>query len=261
MIGPLITQAIVSNTQYQNNRGRYYEYFMNDILSGKLTNQEQIEKQMKLLHYSPDSRYCVILIELEKETALSLERLLSYIERFRGCKPVLYQKKIAAILPLTDTDTSSFIMESLKELSLKLHFRVGISDIFQGFEPIPTCYKQAEYALQLTTIQTYDSVLLYNNCALNHLQQGLESSTCKCFYPIGLDILKQYDQKNHTALLFTLKIYLENERNVIKTAELLFIHRNTLSYRIKKIQDLCRFNLENSKLRLRLLFSLQEISS
>jgi DNA-binding PucR family transcriptional regulator len=150
-------------------------------------------------------------------------------------------------------------MESLKELSLKLHFRVGISDIFQGFEPIPTCYKQAEYALQLTNLQAYDSVLLYNNCALNHLQQGLESSTCKCFYPIGLDILKQYDQKNHTDLLFTLKIYLENERNVIKTAELLFIHRNTLSYRIKKIQDLCRFNLENSKLRLRLLFSLQEI--
>ena len=57
-------------------------------------------------------------------------------------------------------------------------------------------------------------------------------------------------------LLPTLSAYLKNDRDALKTAAQLYVHRNTLAYRIKRIQELCPIDLDDFNVRHRLLESI-----
>ncbi len=73
----------------------------------------------------------------------------------------------------------------------------------------------------------------------------------------ALDKLAEYDRANSSDFLRTLKVYLENDCNAQKCGRLLFLHRNSLVYRIRRIQEIAGCDLsdpdERSYLRLSLL--------
>ncbi len=69
------------------------------------------------------------------------------------------------------------------------------------------------------------------------------------------------DRENESELYNTLHIYLQNEKNAAKTAQVLFIHRSTLFYRLDKIKKLLELNLENSEELLYLRLSFQEVKA
>ena len=58
--------------------------------------------------------------------------------------------------------------------------------------------------------------------------------------------LIQYDKNNGTDLYDFLKIYIDNDGSVKKTADDLFIHRNTVNYKISKIESI--INMDITKL-------------
>ena len=67
--------------------------------------------------------------------------------------------------------------------------------------------------------------------------------------------LLEHDQKNKTDFYSTLRIYLENERNITQTTKVLFVHRSTLLYRLKKIESLIKVDLNKASVRFHLLLS------
>ena len=73
----------------------------------------------------------------------------------------------------------------------------------------------------------------------------------------ALDRLIAYDRANQSDLFHTLEVYLENNCNAQKCGRLLFLHRNSLVYRVRRIQEVGNCNLsdpeECSFLRLSLL--------
>ena len=58
--------------------------------------------------------------------------------------------------------------------------------------------------------------------------------------------LEMYDQTNGAFLVETLLAYYMSGFNVGKTAEALYIHRNSLQYRLKKIEEILEVDLEDS---------------
>ncbi|MGL4282454.1 helix-turn-helix domain-containing protein [Eubacterium aggregans] len=64
--------------------------------------------------------------------------------------------------------------------------------------------------------------------------------------------LRAYDAQHHTSLYETLGCYLENERNLTRTARALFLHRSTLLYRLSRIEALTHLDLEDPQLQLHL---------
>lgn len=54
------------------------------------------------------------------------------------------------------------------------------------------------------------------------------------------------DKEQGTDRLKTLQVYLDNERSFITAAQELFVHRNTLVYRVNKILELLTDNIENA---------------
>ena len=73
----------------------------------------------------------------------------------------------------------------------------------------------------------------------------------------ALDVIEEYDKANQTNLLETLDVYLINDCNAQKCGRLLFLHRNSLVYRIRRIQEIAGVDLsdptERSYLRLSFL--------
>ena len=73
----------------------------------------------------------------------------------------------------------------------------------------------------------------------------------------ALEKLAEYDRTNQSDLFHTLEVYLENNCNAQKCGRLLFLHRNSLVYRVRRIQEVGGCNLsdpaECSFLRLSLL--------
>ncbi len=65
----------------------------------------------------------------------------------------------------------------------------------------------------------------------------------------------RYDEKNKTEYFKTLHAYLRNGRHLEDTAEALFIHKNTVSYRVNKIRELFGVDLDDADTELNLYFS------
>lgn len=68
-------------------------------------------------------------------------------------------------------------------------------------------------------------------------------------------LLKEYDIANNSELLKTLYVYLKNQSNMTASAEELFIHLNSMKYRVKRIETLIGTDLRDFKTRMSLLFS------
>ncbi|MDQ0861478.1 CdaR family transcriptional regulator [Bacillus sp. V2I10] len=75
----------------------------------------------------------------------------------------------------------------------------------------------------------------------------------------NLQILQKKDQESQTKLLQTLEIYLLNNCRIKTTAEQLFIHTNTLKYRINQIADLTSIDFDDFHARIQLYIDLQLI--
>lgn len=88
--------------------------------------------------------------------------------------------------------------------------------------------------------------------------QGVFSYTLPLIEEAGLSDysisdLKKEDEKNHTELYDTLKMYLMCENNVTMAAEKLHVHRNTLVYRLKQIKDCLELDINNNEISRELL--------
>ena len=64
------------------------------------------------------------------------------------------------------------------------------------------------------------------------------SEKLRSFCHPALRVLQRYDEENHTELLETLRVYISTNCNQKLTSELMFAHRNTVSYRRQQIIDL-----------------------
>ena len=131
---------------------------------------------------------------------------------------------------------TSDLIDRLKGLAAQYSIRFGLSWRFSDWLVIPDAVNQTEVALAYTA----DSVsVLDSHCVLFYVFSILMSSTknIEIIHP-AIEMLAEYDEAHGSEYLRTLWLYLRHERNLVKTAEDLNIHRNSLVYRVKRISEL-----------------------
>ena len=135
--------------------------------------------------------------------------------------------------------------------------KIGISSEIRDFLLVPKAYKQAQIALEFGRVSGSMSWYYYFeyymleyivDCAVKEMPLAMLRSS-------ALEKLKSYDDENKTDLYRTLQVYLNYEENVLRTSKELYIHRSTLSYRLKKIQQIINEDLNDTNVRLKLLMS------
>ena len=131
----------------------------------------------------------------------------------------------------------------------------GISQNDPGITSLPHSYKRAVALLPIAEKQRKSQVS-YRSVGLYQLLLEVDDAgLLHKIYEDSLGRLKDYDEKNRTDYLITLKRYLDHNASVQEVALETFVHRNTINYKIKKIKEIlqCELNFQDC---LRLLLAL-----
>ncbi len=136
-------------------------------------------------------------------------------------------------------------------------FRVGFSNVFTDMADLRSSYVQAEVALK-TGQKHFQSqwFFRFSDVSLLYMEAKLtEELDGRFLCAPEILTLYQYDQVNGSNYLQTLKGYLDNQMNAVKTAKELYIHRATMVYRLERIRELTGIDFKDSNKLLQLIIS------
>ena len=130
--------------------------------------------------------------------------------------------------------TAKVILDMLNtEAMTKVHVSYGT--IVNEIKEVSRSYKEAKMALDVGKIFYSDKhVVAYNNLGIGRLIYQLPMSLCRMFIKEIFDGKSPDDLDEET--LITINKFFENNLNVSETSRQLYIHRNTLVYRLDKLQ-------------------------
>ena len=168
-----------------------------------------------------------------------------------------HENGIAALIPL---DRAPVLPDEtrarLEALAKQEYLRIGVSNLFFAPERFARYYAQARRALELSARLAPDElVCLYAGCSFYDLLSTADRSSLGLYCHPALSILSRYDSDSDANLYHTLEAYLASGCSVKATAERLFIHRNSLDYRLARIRELTGLDLADSNVRFQLAMS------
>lgn len=132
---------------------------------------------------------------------------------------------------------------------------LGVSDTMHSISDIGNHFKRARFSLAVSELWGIPSTVFDELGIFQILFSSSDPALLHSLYKRNLGILEQYDQQNDTEFVKTLRIYLASDCNLIETASRLFMHRNTIVYRIRKIKDILGSELDNSSVKFNLLMA------
>lgn len=176
-----------------------------------------------------------------------------------GTHTTYHKKGIVAVIPLKEVvDFGVELHELLKRLCLEEHIRIGISNSFSSIENFVTYYEQAHTAYELgQKLKTEELLYHYQDYQIFKLfSETKHPDQLGRFCHPALTTLRLYDHKNSSQLYKTLCVYIDKGCNIKLTSESLYIHRNSLVYRLNRIVELCEIDFTdvNTVFLLRLSF-------
>ena len=126
------------------------------------------------------------------------------------------------------------------ELSVKCV--IGIGTVAEHLRELADAYKEAQTAIDVGKVyDTEKSIINYENLGIGRLIYQLPTTLCEIFLSevFKKNSIDSLDQET----LFTINKFFENNLNVSETSRKLFVHRNTLVYRLEKIKKLTGLDL------------------
>ncbi len=121
---------------------------------------------------------------------------------------------------------------------------IGIGTIISNLKDITKSYKEAQMSMIIGNVFNGDkNVYDYNNLGLGRLIYHIPTTLCQLFLDEVFKDNSSNSLDNET--MHTIQKFFENNLNVSETARQLYIHRNTLVYRLEKIKRLTGLELTN----------------
>ncbi len=209
-----------------------------------------IYNRAKKLHIETDVRRVVFIIETknEKDTnALETVRSL-FSSKTKDFITAVDEKNIILVKELKPnetyddmTKTAKVILDMLNtEAMTKVY--VAFGTIVNEIKDVSRSYKEAKMALDVGKIfYNGRNVVAYNQLGIGRLIYQLPMPLCKMFIREIFDGKSPDDFDEET--LTTINKFFENSLNVSETSRQLYIHRNTLVYRLDKLQKSTNLDL------------------
>ncbi len=186
---------------------------------------------IKSMQYTDDQQIITMLDQIKKAGSLSI---YSTAMKYRGGILLIISsekietgeldKKVENLLTSLPIDSKLFyvgVSNAHRDLS---SFNIGINE---------SLYAEITSEVTKTNLKKFSEIGLYSM-----ILPYKEDIWMRSFYE-GLTLpIKNYDEKYNTELFETAVIYIEKDGNIIDTANALFIHKNTVRYRLEKIKEI-----------------------
>lgn len=261
---------IMKNQALKEAEGKIRMEFLEDVLRGKIKDEYTIKNRFKLYGVNLKKNFAIIVISLDYDTALKLEKqnFLPICDVFgKNYNNYFIFRKNEEIIVIYSFINGDKLCDKYKHLerlcdniykllvTYTANTQIGASDIYDMIDKIPQSYYEAKYSVMLLDkIRLKNkSWTLYKDVWIYDLLLSHDDLNRLCAESIRR--LIKYDKKNNENLLNTLKVYLDNMGRNKVTSDKLFIHRNTLKYRLDKIQEIMECDLRDPLVRLRIELS------
>lgn len=161
---------------------------------------------------------------------------------------------------ITKLEEMLFKLETnIKQKMPTIILNFGLGGAYSGINGVNKSYYEAEQILVLKRIEGISglSESMKNMEVYSFLFKIKDK---KLLYNYANSVLKNlisYEKTNQIDLMKTLDAYLNENANIIEASDKLFIHKNTLKYRMNKIQNLLNVNLHSLEDCLRLLLAMK----
>ncbi|WP_221800746.1 PucR family transcriptional regulator [Oceanobacter mangrovi] len=291
----VIVTEIISNAIVQDNlMGQSVKLFLSKLINGFAETPELIHLRASQLGLSDSRPYSVMAIrlaqlsrgndnQLQPQQLLQqrnlLEQQLGDLLKRRAIDwPVLvHQEDLLAIWP-SDGETSGSLADELEQALQRLQLQhpdialyAGVSDLQGELSQLGDAAEQARQALQFAIQHQHQRLFFYEQLGIARLFAAIpQRNMLADFCQQQLGELCFARDSNALMLKETLTQYLNLFGNQQQTAELLGVHRNTLSHRLKRIEALTshslkdpytRLNLQNALLIEQILFQRHNINN
>ena len=132
-------------------------------------------------------------------------------------------------------------------------FQIGIGKSVEGYQRLKESYYEASQAIKYIEIirqvtgDKNKSVVHYSNLGFFQIFGEIDDVTeLERYIPETLKKLYLYDDEHKGELITTLQMYLRNNQSIKKTADAMFVHYRTISYRLEKIKQISGINFDNA---------------
>ena len=225
-------------------------FFQNLILDNLLL--VDIYNRAKKLHLDVESRRIVFVIETKIDHDNGVMELLRslFTQQSGDFVTSVDEKNIVLIKSLRKDDTEKEIIhiaETIVDMlnsEIMLNVKVSYGTVIGELREVSKSYKEAKMALDVGKIFYIEkNVIGYDKLGIGRLIYQLPVSLCRMFMSeiFGNNMPDSLDEET----LITINKFFENSLNVSETARQLYIHRNTLVYRIEKLQKETGLDIRN----------------
>ena len=172
------------------------------------------------------------------------------VRKRHGIHMFQIDSSIVWICPQDDPDSSKEVETAIREFRGNMHQKDGWISFFVG-DPFKIIQINRSFAQAKEISQLYDvkvkkkhgETLYFQDYRIPAALITMDKKKQALLHGEIIQTLEQYDRDHNSELLRTLDCYFRSGMNVSKTAKELFIHRNTLLFRLDKIRDLIHMDL------------------
>jgi carbohydrate diacid regulator len=229
----------------KHDRGTFVKnIIMDNILPG------DIYIRAKELHFATDAPRAVFLVRQVGHADVATVDVLAgmFPDKQQDFVLSINETDIAVVRQITHSTTADDLekmaraMEDALKNELFVKTVIGFGTVAEHLRSLADSYKEAQTAIDVGKVfDTEKSIINYENLGIGRLIYQLPTTLCEIFLSevFKKNSIDSLDQET----LFTINKFFENNLNVSETSRKLFVHRNTLVYRLEKIKKLTGLDL------------------
>ncbi|GAB1421235.1 PucR family transcriptional regulator [Anaerolineales bacterium] len=244
--------------------------FLDRVLLGDVSQQEAIRQGERFDHDMTQTHLAVVLRWRGDKTP-SIRRLETMVNavltNMRASALVWQREKEQEVVVFNATDPKDPIDHSLKLAQAfakdinrqypQNRVAIGLGQVARDVASWRSSYRDAVQAMELAVRLQTDTPLYIGDLGVYQLILGLsDRDKLIHFCEKTLGPLTEYDMRNNADLLKTLEAFFACHGNLSQTAEVLIVHRNTLLYRMNRINEIAEIDLNRPETRLALHLAL-----
>ncbi|MCD8149395.1 MAG: helix-turn-helix domain-containing protein [Clostridiales bacterium] len=225
-----------------------------ELVHRDYTHLEQFAQALQTMGWeAEDEKIIVILNCISDNVNMNLHIIKTFNRNYLELYAVAIDNQIVLLCDTTRLCEEQFI-QYLEPIIQNSGYYGGISHTFTNLHDIAHFYMQARIALENGTPKIGE-ITSCENHILPYVLKLIQTNTQLDISHPALGKLQEYDEKHHTNYYDLLYLYLQNECNQTRTAELAHLHRSTLIQKINRITSISGIDLSDYRTRFYLCLS------
>ena len=238
--------------------------FLHAIFNAEIADNTEYETVLSGLGWQPKQNLYVLVFSNggQLETTPFRSILQRYLDLLPGTHGFLDKGQVILVYDTNhslDGKSQQGVLEPLRQDLRQNQLHCGISSAFRQITELRTFYLQAKQAVHFGAHMVPEQTLhFYEDCAFYHaMELAFSYEDPRNLISDGVKRLVQWDREFGTAFTDTLETYFRCCGNTARCAQELYLHVNTVKYRIGKIEEILDCSLKDGESYSKHLFSLK----